>query len=173
MHVMESSYIAEIIDPESRKPVPRGETGELVLTTLGRLGSPAIRYRTRDLVRAARKIPPAPAAATNWPSEGGILGRADDMVVVRGVNLYPSAVEEVLRADGSVAEFQVEISDAGDLTELRLRIEPKTPEADHAKLSDRITQSLHRSFGLRFNVECAAPGTLPRFEMKAKRWTRT
>lgn len=172
MHVMESSYIAEIIDPESLRPVPSGETGELVLTTLGRLGSPAIRYRTRDLVRAARETP-CVCGSHELALEGGILGRADDMVVVRGVNLYPSAVEEVMRADGSVAEFQVEISDAGDLTELRLRIEPTKPDADQAKLADRLTQSLHRTFGLRFNVECAAPGTLPRFEMKAKRWTRT
>jgi phenylacetate-CoA ligase len=95
------------------------------------------------------------------------------MVVVRGVNLYPSAVEQVLRNDGAIAEFQVEISTAADLPELRLRIEPNAPDINQAELSDRIGQSLHRAFGLRFNVECAAPGALPRFEMKAKRWTRS
>ncbi len=171
-HVIESSYIAEIIDPETLKPVAPGEVGELILTTLGRTGSPAIRYRTRDLVRAANNTA-CECGSYELALEGGILGRADDMVVVRGVNLYPSAVEQVLRNDGSVAEFQVEINTAGDLPELRLRIEPNGPDIDQTELSNRIGQSLHRAFGLRFNVECAAPDTLPRFEMKAKRWTRS
>ena len=169
-HVIESSYIAEIIDPETLKPVAPGEVGELILTTLGRIGSPAIRYRTRDLVRAANGTP-CECGSYELALEGGILGRADDMVVVRGVNLYPSAVEQVLRNDGAIAEFQVEISTAADLPELRLRIEPNAPDINQAELSDRIGQSLHRAFGLRFNVECAAPGALPRFEMKAQRWT--
>jgi phenylacetate-CoA ligase len=171
-HVMESSYIAEIIDPEMLEPVAPGEVGELILTTLGRIGSPAIRYLTRDLVRAASNTP-CECGSYELALEGGILGRADDMVVVRGVNLYPSAVEQVLRADGAVAEFQVEISTAGDLPELRLCIEPNGPDTDQAELLDRVGQSLHRAFGLRFSVECTAPGTLPRFEMKAKRWTRS
>ena len=168
-HVMESAYFAEVIDPETLAPVKPDDIGELVLTPLGRLGSPVIRYRTGDLVR------PANAARCECGSyelslEGGILGRTDDMVIVRGVNLYPSAVEDVLRADGGIAEFQVDISTNSDLPELRLQIEPSAPGPDPSHLANHVEQALHRAFGLRFSVECLAPGTLPRFEMKAKRW---
>ena len=168
-HVMESAYFAEVIDPETLAPVKLDDIGELVLTPLGRLGSPVIRYRTGDLVR------PANAARCECGSyelslEGGILGRTDDMVIVRGVNLYPSAVEDVLRADGGIAEFQVDISTNSDLPELRLQIEPSAPGTDPSRFANHVEQALHRAFGLRFSVECLAPGTLPRFEMKAKRW---
>ena len=89
------AYIAEIIDPETTRPVEEGDVGELVLTGLGRLGSPLLRYRTGDLVRRGSSIAPS-GRCLDQLLPGGVIGRADDMVVVRGVNVYPSAVESVL-----------------------------------------------------------------------------
>src|SRR5947209_6494213 len=101
--------------------------------------------------------------------EGGILGRSDDMVVVRGVNLYPSAVEQVVRASGGVAEFRVEVYHERSLTEVSIQIEPSAGE-DPAALSHRVAAALHYAFGLRVDVSAVPAGTLPRFELKAKRW---
>jgi len=101
--------------------------------------------------------------------EGGILGRVDDMVVVRGVNLYPSAVEQVVRSAGGVNEFRVEIHQEKSLTELNIFIEPANGE-DGAALSHRVQTLLQYAFGLRIEVSAAGPGTLPRFEAKSKRW---
>ena len=116
--VIESSYIAEIIDPLSGKPVPRGEIGELVLTTLGRIGSPLIRYRTGDLVRENLDIAPR-EGRHELALRGGILGRADDMILVRGVNLYPAAVENLMLSLPEVAVYQVEVDARGPMVELR------------------------------------------------------
>ena len=95
LHVIESAYLAEIVDPQSGKKVSSGETGELILTTLGRTGSPLLRYRTGDLVCAAENSPCA-CGTFDLALRGGILGRADDMIIVRGVNIYPSAIEDVV-----------------------------------------------------------------------------
>ena len=96
MHVIESEFIAECIDPATGIAVPEGARGELVLTNLGRLGSPVVRYRTGDLVTLKRDGPCA-CGRSFAKLEGGILGRVDDMLVVRGVNVYPSAIEELIR----------------------------------------------------------------------------
>jgi len=101
--------------------------------------------------------------------EGGILGRVDDMVVVRGVNLYPSAVEQVVRSAGGVNEFRVEIQQEKSLTELSIFIEPANGE-DGGALSHRVATLLQYAFGLRIEVSAARAGTLPRFEAKSKRW---
>ena len=118
--VIESSYIAEIIDPRGERPVARGEVGELVLTTLGRTGSPLIRYRTGDLVRESLD-PAAGGSSHEMALAGGILGRVDDMVLVRGVNLYPAAVENLMLSLPEVAIYQVEVDSRGPMTELNLR----------------------------------------------------
>src|SRR5205807_184420 len=99
LHVMENAYIAEVIDPATGKAVNAGQSGELVLTTLGRTGSPLLRYRTGDLVKTTLDTVCA-CGRSELALDGGILGRTDDMVIVRGVNIYPSAVEEVIRACG-------------------------------------------------------------------------
>ena len=157
LHVMEESYIPEVSD-----------SGELVLTNLGRTGSPLLRYRTGDIVQ--RALPPVcQCGSTEMALEGGILGRVDDMVVVRGVNLYPSAVEQVVRSAGGVNEFRVEIHQEKSLTELNIFIEPANGE-DGAALSHRVQTLLQYAFGLRIEVSAAGPGTLPRFEAKSKRW---
>jgi phenylacetate-CoA ligase len=151
LHVIESSYIAEVID------------GELILTNLGRIGSPLIRYRTGDLVRAVRGQ--CVCGTSDVALEGGILGRTDDMVVVRGVNIYPSAVEEVLRCEG-VTEYRVEIRTDRALTQLNIQV-----EADAGAIH-RLEAALTNAFSLRIPVSTVPTGTLPRFEAKAKRWVR-
>ncbi len=168
LHVIEASYLAEIVSSETGRPVPRGDVGELVLTTLGRIGSPLLRYRTGDLVRAAH-----PQVCVCGRSElaldGGILGRADDMVVVRGVNIFPAAVDDVLRAFPEIAEYQVRVFRRDSLLELEVTVEPVTESAD---LAARVQKTFHVAFNLRVPVKAAVSGALPRFEHKASRWVR-
>jgi phenylacetate-CoA ligase len=168
LHIMEESYFPELIDRDSLEPAGPGASGELVLTNLGRVGSPILRYRTGDIVQRARDLR-CECGSSEMALEGGILGRIDDMVVLRGVNLYPSAVEQVVRSSGLVAEFRVEIYTERALTEMSIQIEPAAGE-EPAALSHRVAAGLHYAFGLRVAVSAVSAGTLPRFEAKAKRW---
>jgi phenylacetate-CoA ligase len=170
LHVMESAYIAEVISTADGRPVPPGATGELVLTNLGRTGSPILRYRTGDLVARAVESPCA-CGRYDLALEGGILGRTDDMVVVRGVNVYPSAVEDVLRTFG-VAEYRVEIHTERALPELSIQVEPTPEHRDGAGLAQHIEAALNNALSLRIPVSCVHSGELPRFEMKARRWVK-
>jgi phenylacetate-CoA ligase len=167
LHIMELAYVPEVIDPGTGEPVGPGGTGELVLTNLGRTGSPLLRYRTGDLVRRAE---PARCPCGSWELalEGGILGRADNLVVVRGVNLYPSAVEEIVRSQGHVDEFRVETFTERALTEMSIQVEASLQDPDG--LAHRIAAAMHKAFGLRVAVSCVPRGSLPRFEAKARRW---
>lgn len=171
LHIIESAYIAEVLSPSSNLAVEPGGSGELVLTNLGRAGSPLLRYRTGDLVKRGAA---GRCGCGTWDLalEGGILGRCDDMVVVRGVNIFPSAVEEVVRACGGVAEYCVEQRTVRSLTELVLRIEPEPQAPDANELAGRLEAALRDAFGLRIAVTAAAAGELPRFEMKARRWRK-
>jgi phenylacetate-CoA ligase len=171
LHVIESAYIAEVIDPGSGRSVSAGAKGELVLTTLGREGSPLLRYRTGDLVQRAADAS-CECGSHNLALPGGILGRTDDMVVVRGVNVYPGAVEDILRGVGGVAEYRVEIQTDRSLAELRIQVEPSPDCADPAALAVRLQAALHVALGLRIPVSSVPAGDLPRFEMKARRWVR-
>ncbi len=155
--VMEESYLAEVIDPVTSAPVPLGSRGELVLTTLKRIGSPLIRYRTGDLVEARR-------VDGNLLLRGGILGRVDDMVVVRGVNVYPTALDSLIRSSASVGEYRVTVDRRSHLAELSVEIESEASEA--AIVARRIQDSL----ALRVPVTAVPTGSLPRFELKARRW---
>ena len=167
LHVLEEAYLPEIIDPETTKPVTAGGTGELVLTTLGRHGSPLIRYRTGDLVTAAVKSP-CNCGSHDLALQGGILGRADDMIVVRGVNVYPSAVEEILRSAGGIAEYRVHISRNDTLVEMSVEVEPNN--GDDNSLATRLAKVFQETLALRVPVNIVEPGALPRFELKARRW---
>ncbi|HXG47148.1 MAG TPA: AMP-binding protein [Methylomirabilota bacterium] len=171
LHVIESAYFAEIIDSTTGQAVEPGQTGELVLTTLRRPGSPVLRYRTGDLVRA-RPVEACECGRSDLALEGGILGRSDDMVVVRGVNVYPRVVEEVILAGGEVAEYRVRLHDRQALLQLSLEIEPAPGVTDPAGLAARLEAALRSALSLRVPVTVVAPGALPRFEMKAKRWVR-
>ena len=163
LRIYHSSYFAEVIDPESGAEVELGEVGELVLTTLGRYGSPLVRYRTGDLVKRVAVPGEDPA---HFALEGGIIGRGDDMVVVRGVNVYPSAIEAVVRSCNGIGEYRVEVDERGALPEIRLVIENTTGERAEVELETR----LRSVFSMRIPVEAVESGTLPVFEVKAKRW---
>ncbi|MBK1826782.1 phenylacetate--CoA ligase family protein [Haloferula rosea] len=152
------SYFCEVIDPDTGQPVAAGETGELVLTTLGRHGSPLLRYRTGDLVK------PVPHGE-HFALEGGVLARCDDMVVIRGINIHPSAIDAVVRSVERIGEYQVEVDQRTALPELRISAEG--PE----KTITELQQRLRSTFSLRIPVTLAPAGSLPTFEVKAKRWT--
>jgi phenylacetate-CoA ligase len=172
LHIMEDSYIAEVIDPESGSPVPRGVTGELVLTNLGRLGSPLLRYRTSDMVQAAVEDR-CECGSYDLALNGGILGRTDDMLVVRGVNVYPGAVDNILRGFEAVSEYRVAIQNHRSLPELSIQVEPAPEYAGDSSLTHRLEAALTNAFALRIPVSLVLPGSLPRFEMKARRWVNT
>jgi phenylacetate-CoA ligase len=172
LHVIESEYIAEVIDPVTLQPLPEGTAGELVLTNLGRWGSPLIRYRTNDHVRMSR----GQCKCGRWYArlEGGILGRIDEMFTVRGNNVFPTAVEAVVRRFRDVAEFRVTVLEGGALTQVRVEIEPDAtgPHKTDGGLPRRVSQALQETLSFRAEVTQVPPGTLPRFEMKAKRFVR-
>jgi phenylacetate-CoA ligase len=159
LHIIEESYFAEIIDPKTGAPVADGATGELVLTPLGREASPLLRYRTGDLVRRR--------AGAGFVLEGGILGRSDDMLVVRGVNIFPSAMDAIVRALPEIAEYRVHVTRDGAMTELAIEI-----ESDDDTAASRLAAKFTESFTLRIPVTRVAAGSLPRFELKARRWVR-
>ena len=157
LHVIESAYIAEVIE------------GELVLTNLGRIGSPVLRYRTGDVVQPAAASP-CLCGTHELALEGGILGRTDDMLVVRGVNVYPSAIEHIVRSCGGIAEYRVEIHTKPALPELNIQIEPSIECPDRTALAERLETAMRTAFNLRVSVSIIP--NLPRFEMKARRWVR-
>jgi phenylacetate-CoA ligase len=156
LRVLEDRYFAEVADLR-----PDG-TGELVLTPLGRAASPLLRYRTGDLVRPRRE------PGRELGLEGGILGRVDDMVIIRGVNVYPAAVEAVVRQFPAAGEFVVEVHRDGVLPRLELRVEAL--DGDPARLCAALERRLHDWLSLRVPVHPAPSGTLPRSEFKSRRW---
>jgi phenylacetate-CoA ligase len=162
LHVNESEFIAEVIDPVSGRPA---RDGELVLTNLGRVGSPAIRYRTGDRVRLADA--PCRCGRAFARLEGGLLGRLDDMLIVRGVNVFPSAIEGIVRRFPAVDEFQIEVFREGELDEIRVII-----EAGDAAATSAVREALRLDLGIRIKVAAVPPGTLPRWELKARRVVR-
>ncbi|MEZ5399266.1 MAG: AMP-binding protein [Bryobacteraceae bacterium] len=168
LHVYEEAYFPEVIHPATGQQIPRGGEGELVLTNLGRTGSPLLRYRTGDIVRLS---PSDRCQCGSWEMafEGGIIGRTDDMVVVRGVNVYPSAVDDIVRASGGVAEYRVRVTTDRSMVELAMEVEPDG-SVDAPALVHRLETALRDSLALRIPVAIAAAGSLPRFEMKARRW---
>lgn len=171
LHIAESSYFAEVVDTETLQPVADGEEGELLLTTLDRWGSPLLRYRTGDLVKVSQRSP-EDLGFIDMGLDGGILSRVDDMVVVRGVNLYPSAVDQVVRRQGGVAEYRVTLHTGGALTEVSVEVEPGHDCDAPEGLGQRLEDAFRNAFQLRIPVRVVGSGSLPRFELKAKRWVR-
>ncbi|KAA5540994.1 phenylacetate--CoA ligase [Roseiconus nitratireducens] len=164
LHVIETEFIAERLrfddDTPNGVPAADGEEAELVLTGLGRFGGPAIRYRTGDIVRGFREHR---HACRFLYLDGGVLGRSDDMMVVRGVNVFPSSVESIVRSVDPTAEFRMIVTKRGAMD--ALAIEAELSPAGCETLRDRFQQRL----ALRVNVQPVAQGTLPRFEGKARR----
>lgn len=169
LHILESDYIVEVIDPATQAPVPTGEIGELVLTNLGRWGSPLIRYRTGDLVRLDPQ--PCPCGRVLARLKGGILGRTDDMIHLRGNNIYPSKLEAIIRRFPEVAEFRLEVDHSHALADLRITVEPSEARFG-STLAERVERAIRDELLFRAEVTVVEPGTLPRFEMKAKRLVR-
>lgn len=159
--VLEDAYLAEVVDPKTGKEVADGECGELILSTLDRTACPLLRYRTGDWVK--KKL-----HRGRLILDGGILSRLDDMVVVRGVNIYPSAIDAVVRQFPEVIEFMVEQRKVDAMDEIELLVEV---DGNVAKpLLKKIESKLRDTFSLRIPVRLAEPESLPRHEFKAKRW---
>jgi phenylacetate-CoA ligase len=170
-HIIEDHVIEEVIDPATLEPVPYGERGERVVTSFGRGAIPLLRYRTGDLVC---KVPASRCTCGRGFDiyEGGILGRVDDMKIIRGTNVYPRAIEAIVREFPEVDEFQTVITREGVRDEITLRVElkPDWSDANWDGLSDDLRKRLaHAHEGLNFRIERAGAGDLPRFELKAKR----
>jgi phenylacetate-CoA ligase len=161
----------EVVDPVTLEPVEYGESGERVVTSFGRGAIPLLRYRTGDLVS---RVPASVCSCGRGFDiyEGGILGRVDDMKIIRGTNVYPRAIEAIVREFSEVDEFQTVITREGVRDEITLRVELK-PDWDQERW-DGLAESLHNRLalaheGLNFRIERAPEGELPRFELKAKR----
>jgi phenylacetate-CoA ligase len=168
VHLIESEFVFEVIDPATGEPLLEGQQGELVATNLGRHGSPLIRYRTGDLVELDTS--PCPCGRTFARLSGGILGRADDMVIVRGMNVFPSAIEGVLREFPEINEFRIEVFSKREMAELRILIDAH--HGARASLAEHVAKRLHDRLLLRVPCELVAEGSLPRFELKARRVLR-
>ena len=173
LHVWEDLFVPEIVDPESGEPLPDGEVGELILTAPTKEAFPVLRYRTRDLAWLTRE--PCPCGRTS-ARISRILGRTDDMLIVRGVNLFPSQVEHaLLGVEGLEPHYQLVLSTREDhQDDLRVRVEmaqdvaQQEPEA-HEALEARVSETLQEALGLTPTVELASPQTVPRSEGKAVR----
>ncbi len=168
-YLNEAEFIIEVLEPGGQTPVEPGGEGELVITNLGRAGMPVIRYRTRDLIRISPEE--CPDGRTFAWAEGGIIGRADDMFVVRGVNVYPSAVENIVREFSEVEEFRIEVETVREMAELKLCLEC-VESAPANSVASRLSEQVQNRLGVRAVVTLVEPGALPRFELKARRLQR-
>lgn len=169
LHVFENEFIAEVIDSETGESTADGEPGELVLTNLGRVDSPLIRYRTGDQVVLDGGTIPGCAFRR---AVGGIRGRIDDMLFIRGNNVFPSAIENILRGNEAIAEFRLRLKANGQMNDLEIEIEPHETAAATRQLSKNVEDAVRDALHFRPIVRVVSPGTLPRFEMKARRVVR-
>ena len=172
MHIQEDHFLVECLNPKTLEPVAEGEEGELVITSLTKEACPIIRYRTRDLARLYRDECPCGRTTMrmSW-----VKGRSDDMMIIRGVNVFPTQIEEaLLRVDGIAPHFLIELSRPGNLDEAVVKVEIR-PENFSDKMDemhrmrDRIGREIAAITGLHFMVELVEPNTLERFTGKAKR----
>jgi phenylacetate-CoA ligase len=159
--VVESEFIFEVLDGAGR---PATE-GELVATNLGRWGMPLVRYRTGDRVQVSRE--PCSCGSPFMKLVGGIQGRVDDMFTVRGVNLYPSQVEDIVRGHPEVTEFVIEHRRVREMDEVTLLM-----EIAGADPTERLEADLRQALGVRLACKVVETGTLPRSEQKSKRIVR-
>lgn len=172
MHIAEDHFLPEIIDPETLEPLPMGEKGELVVTALTKEGFPMLRYRTRDITWFDDS--PCPCGRTSLRM-GKIQGRSDDMLVIRGVNVYPSQIESVVMAIDEIEPFyEIVVTNEGymDRIEVRMEFSDANLLDDYEKLDAlkaRIRHDLKATLNIDAKVSLVSPGTLPRFEGKGKR----
>lgn len=169
-HLIESEFVFEVINPLTLKHVEPGEEGELVVTNLGRVGMPLIRYRTGDRVKL--NYQQCVCGRTFARAEGGILGRADDMIIVRGVNVFPSAIENIVRQHSEVKEFLIEVHKIKEMFELKLLLEMDEDvfaRNQSENVIKSVIEDIRKNLNIRVMAEARPPGSLPRFELKAKR----
>lgn len=166
--IWEDHFYPEVIDPETGEVLPDGSEGELVFTSLTKQAMPIVRYRTRDLTRLL------PGHIGPMRRMTKITGRSDDMMIIRGVNVFPSQIEElILRVEGLTPHYQIEITRPGRLDQVALKVEARAALDQEAasRLARRLAQDIKTNIGTSVNIEVALPGTLKRFEGKATRVT--
>jgi len=172
MHVAEDHFLVECLDPETLEPVPDGTVGELVFTSLTKEAMPVVRYRTRDLASLDRSPCPCGRSGARM---GRVVGRSDDMLIIRGVNVFPSQVEEaLLRVEGTAPHYLIEVDRPGTLDDVVVKVEIRPRDFQDemrqmVDLRDRIDHEIHSITGIRMKVELVAPNTLARSEGKAQR----
>jgi len=166
MHYWNDYMYFEIIDPKTGEVLPDGEFGELVITTLRKTAAPLIRYRTHDLTRI---IPNRCSCGREYPMIDRISGRTDDMIKVKGVNIYPSQIEEVLNyVDGTSSEYQVIIERIDGKDRMTLKVET-IKDADKQRVMEEVLQMFKSKIGIRIHCVCVNIGELPRSEKKTRR----
>lgn len=172
MHIQEDHFLVECLNPDTLEPVPEGEEGELVITSLTKEACPIIRYRTRDLARLYSDECPC-GRTTRRISR--IRGRSDDMMIIRGVNVFPTQIEEaLLKVEGTAPHFMIELTRPGNLDEAVVKVEMRPQEfSDKMEAMHRLRDSISREItaitGLHFQIELVEPNTLERFTGKARR----
>jgi phenylacetate-CoA ligase len=178
LHFCEDQVYAEVLHPDTLEPVAEGQEGVLVLSHLDREACPLLRWWTGDIVVASRE--PCPCGRTHLALVGGVRGRVDDMLIVRGVNVFPSAVEDILRSIPFVAdEFQILVDRESydpftrGLSRLKLRVELASGVAPSPELADNVAEKVRSRLAVRPVVELVPHRTLPRTTMKAQRIIRT
>ncbi|RLA85948.1 MAG: phenylacetate--CoA ligase family protein [Deltaproteobacteria bacterium] len=170
IHYWADYYILEVLDPETLEPVPPGEVGEMVITTLRKEAAPLIRYRTRDLTRL---IPHRCSCGSIFPMHDRILGRSDDMFIVRGVNVYPSHIDEILSGIPEVgSEYQIILErgqDGKDYMTIKVERERGVDPSKDQKIIQEVSDKIKKQVLVSCKVEVVDYGTLPRTDRKSKR----
>jgi len=173
LYLLETECIAEIIDSESAQPVEPGETGELVITNLGRWGSPIIRYRTGDLVQ--KDLSDSPDGLCLKRLKGGVLGRADDMMTIRGNNVFPSSIDAIVREFDNVVEYRMHFTTKREMNHLKIEIEPLASlagtDGEQQLLTD-INRAIKDRMNFQAEIVAVEPESLPRFELKGRRFIK-
>lgn len=169
IHLNEAAFVFEVIDSHTGAAVPEGARGELVITTLERAGMPVLRYRTGDLAEMTTE--PCVCGRPLARIKGGVLGRTDDMLTVRGVNLYPGTIDNLVRALPAIIEYEVEIRRVAEMDDLLLKIEV-AGDADFAEVEHALQTAFRVQLNIRVSVAQAEAGSLPRYEFKARRYKR-
>ena len=164
VHLNEGEFICEVINPDTGE---QANEGELVITNLGRIGMPVIRYRTGDYVKLKTDL--CGCERTFWRLEGGVIGRTDDVLIIRGVNVYPSAIENIVHRFPEVGEFAVDVYRRGALDEMEIRLEVNSAEPNMIAVA--VSKAVREALGLRIDVKPVSHETLPRFDLKARRFT--
>ena len=172
LNVFDDHFLPEVVDPETGQAVPDGKFGELVITTLTKEAMPVLRYRTGDITRVLPDSgDTAGPGARNWTRIARLTGRADDMLIIRGVNVYPREIEDVLMDDPEVGtNYAIVVDRRGAMAELRIRAEATADVADLDRGAERISKAVADRIRIRAAVEMVPEGSMPRTEVgKVKR----